>query len=80
MAAPVEPLSGDVGKPVELFRKTQPNRLGGGRTYTYDVAGDGNRFLLVLPNHLAGAQPAVVVLNWFTELNAKSRAGAAAGR
>jgi Tol biopolymer transport system component/predicted Ser/Thr protein kinase len=73
MAAPVEPNTGDVGKPVQLFRKTQPDRLGIGRTYTYDVVPDGSRFLLVLPNHRAGAQPAVVVLNWFEQLKAKSR-------
>ena len=59
--------------PVELFRKTQPDRLGGGRTYTYDVAPDGNRFLLVVPVQQARAQPAVVVLNWFGELNSKLR-------
>jgi serine/threonine-protein kinase len=73
MAAPVEPITGDVGKPVELFRKTQPDRLGIGRTYTYDVTPDGSRFLLVLPNYRAGSQPAVVVLNWFEELRAKAR-------
>jgi len=73
MSAGVDPASGDVGKPVQLFRKTQPDRLGIGRTYTYDVAADGSRFLLVLPNYRPGAQPAVVVLNWFEELKAKSR-------
>ena len=73
MAAPVDPGTGDAGKPVELFRKTQPDRLGVGRTYTYDVTPDGSRFLLVLPNYRDGLQPAIVVLNWFSELNAKSR-------
>ena len=75
MSAGVDPASGDVGKPVQLFRKTQPDRLGIGRTYTYDVTPDGSRFLLVLPNYRAGAQPTVVVLNWFEELKAKSRRG-----
>ncbi|HUQ20886.1 MAG TPA: protein kinase [Gemmatimonadaceae bacterium] len=72
MTAPVD-AEGNVGKPVELFRKTQPDRLGVGRTYTYDVTADGNRFLLALPQYKAGAQPVIVVLNWLQELNAKSR-------
>jgi eukaryotic-like serine/threonine-protein kinase len=73
MAAQVDLSTGKSGTPVELFRKTQPDRLGGGRTYTYDVAPDGNRFLLVVPVQHARAQPAVVVLNWFAELNSKLR-------
>jgi eukaryotic-like serine/threonine-protein kinase len=75
IAAPVQGAGADIGKPVELFRKEQTNRLGGGRAYTYDVTPDGTRFLLALPNHRAGAQPVVVVLNWFEELSAKSRRG-----
>jgi Tol biopolymer transport system component len=74
MAVPVEPATGDVGKPTELFRKLQPDRLGGGRTLAYDVSADGNRFLLVVPELKAGAQPTVVVLNWFEELKARARA------
>jgi Tol biopolymer transport system component len=68
MAVPVEPTTGDVGTPTELFRKGQPDRLGAGRTLAYDVSADGNRFLLVVPEQKSGAQPTVVVLNWFEEL------------
>ncbi|MEO8193767.1 MAG: hypothetical protein ABI681_07940 [Gemmatimonadales bacterium] len=78
MAASVDLASGKPEKPVQLFRKTQPDRLGIGRTYTYDVAPDGNRFLLVVPIQKVGAQPTVVELNCFTELKEKSRAGGAA--
>jgi serine/threonine-protein kinase len=73
MAVPVDSATGDVGKPMELFRKGQPDRLGGGRTMAYDVSADGNRFLLVLPVQKPGAQPTVVVLDWFEELRARAR-------
>jgi serine/threonine-protein kinase len=73
MAVPVDSSTGDAGKPVELFRKGQPDRLGGGRTMAYDVSADGNRFLLVLPQQRVGSQPTVVVLNWFEELGRQTR-------
>ncbi len=68
MAVPVDPTTGQVGKPTELFRKGQPDRLGGGRTLAYDVSASGDRFLLVVPEQRSGAQPVVVVLNWFEQL------------
>lgn len=74
MAVPVDPASGDAGTPIELFRKGQPDRLGSGRTLAYDVAADGNRFLLVVPGQKLGSQPTVVVLNWCEELKARARA------
>ena len=73
MVVPVDPGTGDVGKPTELFRKGQPDRLGGGRTLAYDVSGDGNRFLLVVPQQRPGAQPVVVVLNWLEDLKTRTR-------
>ncbi|CAN5356660.1 hypothetical protein BH23GEM2_BH23GEM2_17130 [soil metagenome] len=72
MAAAVDPVTGEVGRAVELFRKPQPIRLGGGRTLTYDVTPDGSRFLFALSNQQPGAQPTVVVLNWFEGLKAKA--------
>jgi len=77
MAVPVTPATGDVGTPTELFRKTAPDRLGGGRTMAYDVTRDGTRFLLVVPEQRSGAQPTVVVLNWSEELKARVRASVA---
>jgi hypothetical protein len=74
MAVSVAPERGNVGQPVELFRKGQPDRLGGGRTLAYDVAADGSRFLLVVPDQNAGAQSTVVVLNWLDELESRLRA------
>jgi Tol biopolymer transport system component len=73
MAASVDPATGKSGQPVELFRKTQTDRLGIGRTATYDVSADGQRFLMVVPVQKAGAQPTVVALNWLTELTERSR-------
>jgi Tol biopolymer transport system component len=78
MAVPVAPETGEVGTPTELFRKQQPDRLGGGRTLAYDVSADGARFLLVVPQQAPGAQPAVVVLNWFEEVKARTRTSARA--
>ncbi|HEX6250675.1 MAG TPA: protein kinase, partial [Gemmatimonadaceae bacterium] len=72
MAAPVDPATGDVGQPVELFRKAQVVGLNGERTRPYDVSPDGNRFLLATPLQRPGAQPAIVVLNWFEELKART--------
>ena len=73
MAVAVNPETGEAGRPVLLFRKLQPDRLGGGRSLEYDVTADGNRFLLVIPEQNTSAQPTVVVLNWFEELNARIR-------
>jgi serine/threonine-protein kinase len=72
VAAAIDLAGGKAGPPIELFRKTQPDRLGGGRTYTYDVAPDGNRFLMVVPIQNPGSQPTIVALNWFTELAKKT--------
>lgn len=72
MAAPVDPASGEVGEPIELFRKPLIGGLNGERTRPYDVSPDGNRFLLATPVQRPGVQPAVVVLNWFEELKARA--------
>ena len=63
-----------------LFRAAQPDRLGGGRTLAYDVSADGNRFLLVVPEQRSGAQPTVVVINWFEELKVRARAAGGTAR
>jgi dipeptidyl aminopeptidase/acylaminoacyl peptidase len=76
LAVSVDAVSGEAGRPVELFRKEQPDRLGGGRTLAYDVSPDGDRFLLVIPQQKPGAQPTVVVLDWFEELRARARGAA----
>lgn len=72
MAAPVDLTTGEVGQPVELFRKPLIGGLNGERTRPYDVSSDGNRFLLATPIQRPGAQPAVVVLNWFEALKTRT--------
>jgi len=80
MAVSVNPGTGEVGKPVELFRKGRPYRLGGGRTMAYDVSADGSKFLLVIPEQRNSAQPVVVVLNWFEEIKARALAAGRASK
>jgi hypothetical protein len=67
-----EPATGEVGTPSLLFRKTDAGRLGGSRTVGYDVTPDGSQFLMVTPIERPGAQPTIVVLNWFEELKRKA--------
>ncbi len=69
LAVSVDPATGEVGRPVELFRKRQFTLDWAG--LSYDVTSDGNRFLMALPVPRPEAQPVVVVLNWFEELKAK---------
>ncbi|HUF66767.1 MAG TPA: protein kinase [Gemmatimonadaceae bacterium] len=70
LAAPVDPETGDVGTPVELFRQaTYTLALG---SFGYDVTPDGSRFLLAVRVPRPEAQPVVVVLNWFEELKART--------
>jgi eukaryotic-like serine/threonine-protein kinase len=65
------PATGEVGTPALLFRKADAGRLGNGRTIGYDVTPDGSQFLMVTPIERPGAQPIVVILNWFGELKGK---------
>jgi Tol biopolymer transport system component/tRNA A-37 threonylcarbamoyl transferase component Bud32 len=71
MAASVDPSTGEVGQPVELFRKALVGGLNGERTRPFDVSADGNQFLLATPIQRPGVQPTIVVLNWFEELKEK---------
>ncbi len=66
MTVSLDPAAGTAGTPALLFWKQ-------GLTW-YNVAPDGNRFLLVEPVERPGALPLMVVLNWFTELREKMQA------
>ncbi len=68
-AVAVDPASGEVGRPVELFRK--PLYSLDWASTGYDVTPDGNGFLLPVPVLRPETQPIVVVLNWFGELATK---------
>ena len=66
MAAPIDPAAAP-GRPVELFSGdyVQPYPVG---SYSYDVAPDGNKFLMAKPQAITGGRDVVVVVNWFSEL------------
>jgi serine/threonine protein kinase/Tol biopolymer transport system component len=65
MTVTVDPVSGQLGAPTELFRGNFENPALGS---AYDVAPDGERFLML--HRPVGAEPrqVVVVTNWFKEL------------
>ena len=65
MAVSVDPVSGQLGSPVELFHGDFATD---GNTSSYDVTPDGERFLML--RRAAGAEPhqVIIVTNWFTEL------------
>lgn len=52
----------EAGAPKLLFE--QQALRGEGPYYTYDVTGDGQRFLLAVPPGGSGADPIHVVTNW----------------
>ncbi len=66
LAAPVNPTNGEIGSPVELFRRRQYEL--DVATFDYDVTSDGSRFLMAVPVLRPGSQPTVVVLHWLDEL------------
>ena len=69
LAVEVDPATGDIGRPVELFRRQQYNI--DAFTFGYDVTGDGNRFVMAVPVVRPESQPLVVVLSWLEELKTK---------
>jgi Tol biopolymer transport system component len=71
MSAAVDPSTGNVGAPVELFRITDLDRDRDGNTFSYDVSADGQRFLVVKPVARAATQPLVVVLNWRPDMGSR---------
>jgi len=65
MAVSVDPATGQLGTPAELFHGEFE---GGGFLSGYDVTPDGERFLML--RRAAGAEPrqVIIVTNWFKEL------------
>ena len=73
MAVSVDLERGSIGQPVALFGGRYPDSPGWTRPRSYDVAPDGQRFLMMrLPAQRPRPRIAVV-LNWFDELRAKAR-------
>jgi hypothetical protein len=75
MSAPVDRATGTVGAPVPLFSAADLLFDPDGRTHSYDVASDGDRFLVLKRVERPGAQPLVVVLNWRPELGQRADGG-----
>jgi hypothetical protein len=65
MAVTVDPTTGETGRPTPLF--AYPYRPEG-RSWSYDAAPDGSRFLLVKLPSASEPRRVEVVLNWFSEL------------
>jgi serine/threonine-protein kinase len=64
-AVSVDPRSGETGRPTALFAyRYNPE----GRSWSYDAAPDGNRFLMVKLPPESAPRRVEVVLNWFSEL------------
>jgi Tol biopolymer transport system component len=65
MSVSVDPATGQLGAPVELF---QGDFLTENNSWSYDVTPDGERFLML--RRATGTEPhqVIIVTNWFTEL------------
>jgi hypothetical protein len=68
LAAPFDPVTGDVGSPVEVFRMPVTGSLWSGRVRDFDVSPDGNRLLVTVPVAKADDASLVVVLGWRSEV------------
>ena len=68
MSVAVDPVSGALGRPTELFHG---DYVEDAELHSFDVTPDGERFLMI--RRPAGADPRqiIVVTNWFTELRRK---------
>jgi eukaryotic-like serine/threonine-protein kinase len=69
MAVPVKMgVSFEAGSPVALFqtRRRQPVSLPD--VFSYDVSGDGQRFLILTKVDEANAAPLAITLNWASEM------------
>ena len=64
-AVTVDPRTGETGRPTPLFAyQYRPE----GQSWSYDVAADGSRFLMVKLPAQSAPRRVEVVLNWFSEL------------
>jgi eukaryotic-like serine/threonine-protein kinase len=58
----------DSGAPLPLFQASARERVAGSELVTYDVARDGQRFLINTQMEKEETQPMMVILNWSAEL------------
>jgi Tol biopolymer transport system component len=70
MSVAVDPATGDVGMPTQLFRSGDVEHRLDDLVHSYDVTADGQRFLVIKPVARPATQPLVVTLNWRPNLGA----------
>jgi eukaryotic-like serine/threonine-protein kinase len=69
MAVPVKVGGGfEAGAPVELFQTHRRQPISAQDVFSYDVSGDGERFLIITKMDDNNAAPLSVVLNWTSEM------------
>ena len=68
MAAPFDPVTGEPGRTVELFRRSTAGQLSGYRTTGYDVSPDGLHFFIVEPQNRDQRATASLIFNWRGDL------------
>jgi hypothetical protein len=71
LAAPFDPTTGDVGRPVELFSGPYLDQTESTNPRSWDVSRDGERFLLLRWPPERGSPRVEVVLGWFADLTAR---------
>jgi eukaryotic-like serine/threonine-protein kinase len=56
------------GSPVALFQTHRRQPISSGNVFSYDVSGDGQRFLIATKMDEANAAPLAITLNWASEM------------
>jgi hypothetical protein len=69
MAVPVKiGASFEAASPVALFQTHRRQPVSAQDAFSYDVSGDGQRFLIITKVDEANAAPLSVLLNWVSEM------------
>jgi hypothetical protein len=58
----------EAGSPVALFQTHRRQAVSSNEVFSYDVSGDGQRFLIITKVDEANAAPLSVFLNWASEM------------
>jgi len=69
MAVPVKMgTSFEAGSPVALFQAHRRQPVSAQDVFSYDVSGDGQRFLIITKVDDANTAPLSILLNWASEM------------
>ncbi len=58
----------EAGSPVALFQTHRRQPVSAEDVFSYDVSGDGQRFLIITKVDEANAAPLSILLNWASEM------------